>query len=958
MKPRLLRLFLLMILFVTACTPAATQSPAGKAAPANTPAQGTQKPAKPDSTATTAALPLSTSNPGAISTATTAAALPVAQSNMVSIPAGTFQMGDHFGFVDPQHPTDELPLHNVTLSAFAIDKYDITVQQYCDYLNSVYSQGIISVTQGIVYLKGGKEILYETKAAYSISTIGWDGKTFSVLENRGSHPVTGVTWYGAAAYANWKSLKDGYQPCYDTTAWTCDISKNGYRLPTEAEWEYAARGGKTNPYYNYPWGDDADPARANWPTSGDPYESGPNPWTTPVGFYDGQLHKKSDFNWPGSQETFQTSNGANGYGLYDMAGEVWQWCNDWYQTDYYKSSPAKDPTGPALAQASPMPDGKPYHVLRGGSWFNGETVTFNGKSVDNGHSRVSNRDPAYYLGPNQFQETNPEVGFRLVRRTTGETTGNTQVQPTQASRTQAAITPAVTTITGRTVGLFLNDARAYQGYTLLAPKQNTITYLIDNNGQVVHSWKSNYPPGQSAYLLPNGHLMRAATTQNPNVNTGGGEGGRIEEYDWDGNLIWALDYSTDTYMQHHDFVPMANGDVLMLVVEKKTYAEALAAGFDPSRLPAVKQMGYILPDAVVEVKPTLPNGGSVVWQWHVWDHLVQDFSASAANYGSVAAHPGLVNPNGGRDIPVFWNHMNSIAYNAALDQVMVSVRGNSEIWIIDHGTTSAQAAVHTGGKSGKGGDLIYRWGNPAQYAAGTQKEDALFQQHAAGWIEAGYPGAGDILIFNNGLGRGYSTIDEITPPLQANGGYTLAAGSAYGPTGLAWTYKANPPTSFFSGEISGAQRLPNGDTLICAGVNGTLFEVTSAGEIVWKYVNPVVKTGPLGATDVIPPDPGHNDQFLNEVFRVVRYAPDFPGLAGRNLNPQGTIEAAKGQTQYPYTGQTSGGGTSSNQLPSPDVAACTGKSAGAVCQLTDKSGTVSGTCQNKQQQLVCAPKKP
>jgi hypothetical protein len=345
-------------------------------------------------------------------------------------------------------------------------------------------------------------------------------------------------------------------------------------------------------------------------------------------------------------------------------------------------------------------------------------------------------------------------------------------------------------------------------------------------------------------------------------------------------------------MQHHDFTVLPNGDILMLVVEKKTYDEAIAAGFDPSKLNGeIKSQGYMVPDSLVEIKPTLPSGGTVVWSWHVWDHLVQDYSSSKANYGVVAAHPELINPNGGgQQIPAFWNHMNSITYNAALDQVMVSVRGNSEIWIIDHSTTTAQAASHTGGVHGKGGDLLYRWGNPAQYGAGTRDDDALFQQHCAMWIDSGLPGAGDLLIFNNGLGRGYTTIDEITPPVDTNGNYTLAAGKAYGPTSLTWTYKANPPTSFFASEISGAQRLPNGDTLICDGIHGIIFEITAAGETVWKYINPVGKTGPLGRDDAIPPDPAKQGSFMNEVFRVVKYGADYPGLAGRTLTPGATIE--------------------------------------------------------------------
>jgi len=338
-------------------------------------------------------------------------------------------MGDHYDYVDPGHGSDETPIHAVTVSAFYIGKNDITVQAYCDYLNSALSQNLINVTggtyyvtggpqpsvnvsTGLVYPIGGKDLLFLTQAAYQHATIGWDGKLFSVQNNRGKHPATGVTWFGAAAYCNWASIKNGYQPCYEAN-WVCDFTQNGYRLPTEAEWEYAARGGQYTPYYNYPWGNDADRSKANWPSSGDPYETGPVPLTTPVGFYDGSLRKKSDFGWPSSQETYQTTNSVNGFGLYDMCGNVWQWCNDWYRTDYYKVSLAKDPTGPDLAQASPMPDGKFYRTLRGGNWYNGEPDKLL-PSIDNGHSRVSNRDPAYYLGGEEFQHC--EVGFRVARR--------------------------------------------------------------------------------------------------------------------------------------------------------------------------------------------------------------------------------------------------------------------------------------------------------------------------------------------------------------------------------------------------------------------------------------------------------------------------------------------------------------------------------------------------------------
>ena len=447
----------------------------------------------------------------------------------------------------------------------------------------------------------------------------------------------------------------------------------------------------------------------------------------------------------------------------------------------------------------------------------------------------------------------------------------------------------------RTMGLFINDStQTYIGYTMFAPKQNTMTYLINNAGRKIHEWSaSTFPPGQSVYLLENSNLLRTCMTPSQ-LGTGGGEGGRIEEYDWDDNLVWSMDYSTATYMQHHDIKKLPNGNIIMLVVEKKTYAEVLAAGFDPSKLvPEIQQKGYMLPDCIIEIAPTYPVGGTVVWEWHTWDHLIQDFSASKSNYGIVAAHPELVDCDGDhRNLPLFWNHMNSIDYNASLDQIAMSVRGNSEVWIIDHSTTTAQSAGHSGGVHGKGGDLLYRWGNPLTYGAGTVADQKYFEQHDVEWVKAGNPGAGNLTCYNNGIGRTppYSTVDEITTPVDASGNYPINTGSAFAPSVFTWDYTASPPEALYSENISGAQRQPNGNTIICEGGHGDFTEVTTAGQIVWRYLCPVDDHGPMTQGDPIPINPVRPGETMNQVFRIYRYAPDYPAFTGRDMTPGAFIE--------------------------------------------------------------------
>jgi hypothetical protein len=420
-------------------------------------------------------------------------------------------------------------------------------------------------------------------------------------------------------------------------------------------------------------------------------------------------------------------------------------------------------------------------------------------------------------------------------------------------------------------GVSVNEEKALKGYTLVASLNSTKVYLIDMEGHVVKTWDTGVTPGASTYFLDNGHLLRTGNLGPKNKINGAGVGGRILEIDWAGEVVWDYTYATDKSQQHHDIHRMPNGNILLIVWDKKTKDEAVEAGRRPE---AVKD--HVLADAIIEVKPTGKTTGEVVWEWHVWDHLVQDHDKTKANYGNVAQKSELIDINfgsgmlaammnnkddlqklkdlgyiGGGPAPKGpggpggpnpdWTHINSVSYNADLDQIVVSVHEFSEIWIIDHGTTKAEAAGHKGGKSGKGGDLLYRWGNPRAYRSGTTADQKLFAQHNAHWIPKGLPGAGNMLVFNNGNNRPggpYSSVDELVLPVDASGKYTRKAGLAFGPDKPVWSYTTEKKTDFFAFFISGAQRLPNGNTLVCSGPDSTVFEVTADKQVVWKFQNP------------------------------------------------------------------------------------------------------------------------
>ncbi len=430
----------------------------------------------------------------------------------------------------------------------------------------------------------------------------------------------------------------------------------------------------------------------------------------------------------------------------------------------------------------------------------------------------------------------------------------------------------------QTVGLFLNDSNALNGYTLISPNGSTSDYLIDNCGFVVNKWTSDYAHGEAAYLLENGNLLRTARISSS--FQAGGTGGRIEIYNWDGDLIWGYNYSTADYHHHHDVEILPNGNILLIAWELRTFSEAVEAGRNPSQ---VSNTG-VWSERVVEIEPIGTDQANIVWEWHLWDHLIQDFDPSKANYGVVGDHPEKIDINYAASTNHDWIHLNAVAYNAELDQVIINSHVFNEFWIIDHSTTTAEAATGDGGNSGNGGDILYRWGNPQTYDRGLSTDQKLFGQHDAHWVAEGYPDEGKIMVYNNGQGRPeglYSSVDVIDPPVDSEGNYQIETGQPFGPAQLFWTYDGQPGNAFYSSRISGANRLSNGNTLICVGRDGHIFEIDPEGNKVWDYINPVRPSGPVSQGTVI------NN---NSVFRSYRYAPDFPAFEGKDLTPGDPIE--------------------------------------------------------------------
>jgi hypothetical protein len=375
---------------------------------------------------------------------------------------------------------------------------------------------------------------------------------------------------------------------------------------------------------------------------------------------------------------------------------------------------------------------------------------------------------------------------------------------------------------------------AYEGVTLISGRGNLETFLINNNNDTLNIWESIPSANSICYLNTDStlvcpHLPIDAINQD--------DGGRFTKYSWGSEVLWDYELPDSICQPHHDIAVLPNENILSICTEFKNIDE-------------VQNMGYVSEvdslfgfDMIVEIEPVGFDSANIVWQWKSSEHLIQDINPNFENYGNVSEHPELLNINMLTDgsNTKDWLHSNCISYNSLLDQIVLSARFSSEFYVIDHSTTIEESSSNSGGLYGKGGDILYRWGNPQNYGRGTVEDKILGAQHGVNWIPSGYPGEGNFLLFNNqhlyyggpSNSNNRSAVLEIQPPIDGNGFYNIDNENPFEPELPIIVYENN----FFSNFQSGAFRLSNGNTIITSTAESLIFEINQNEEVELVYDN-------------------------------------------------------------------------------------------------------------------------
>ena len=377
----------------------------------------------------------------------------------------------------------------------------------------------------------------------------------------------------------------------------------------------------------------------------------------------------------------------------------------------------------------------------------------------------------------------------------------------------------------------LIKANPFEGLTLISGKdanQNSFTHLVDNNNTIINIWEHDTDLASIAYLNSDSILFVPCRIPILDSTVRLPVGGRFKKMDWDGTIIWDYIVPEEICVPHHDIEVLPNGNILAICFEDRLQEETISKG-------KINNHDLMILDKIIEIEPQENNEANIVWEWKFWDRLIQEEFEDLENYMSLADNPGKLDincnlPGNFVDQMLDWNHCNSIVYNNLLDQIMITSRRFNEIYIIDHSTTTLEAKTSSGGRYNKGGDFLYRWGNPQNYGyQGNYSEKKLFSPHNANWVPNGYPGSGNIIIFSNNHSESSSAVVEIVPPIDIQGDYLID--EAYGPFEFEWFHQSN----FYSGYQSGAYRLPNGNTLITSTDQNLIFEISPSGSFQWSY---------------------------------------------------------------------------------------------------------------------------
>ncbi len=356
------------------------------------------------------------------------------------------------------------------------------------------------------------------------------------------------------------------------------------------------------------------------------------------------------------------------------------------------------------------------------------------------------------------------------------------------------------------------------------------SYLVNKQGAKLLEWTFSNRLGNdlellsptASPLLPNGGMigMFKSTSPSPDISFGG-FGGIVKLLDTSGNDVWEYEHSSDNVLAHHDVELLPNGNVLFIAWERVSAADAQAAGIDTQI--------DIFPEVLIEVNP---DTDEIIWEWHSFDHLVPEGSSVPNNPQLIDFNYNTVNLASNGDIL----HANAIEYDAVNDIIYLSVNFYHEVWAIDHSTTTEEARNSEGGNRNKGGNLLYRFGNPEAYG-NTQGQRIFYNNHHINTIPNGYPGAGNVLVYVNGNnvpgvpeGSEQSFVYELDLPEPDN--FNLQADTNNEPE-VVWSFTSSTPR-LYNRVVSGAMRLQNGNTLICEGDYG-FWEVTPSKEVVWLY---------------------------------------------------------------------------------------------------------------------------